>query len=217
MDIANATQANGRSQEAETELTSMGLSKVVGRLMRLRPALTERAGRATTMRELAYVGGYPNISAMLSDLDARDGLPNSPSSNSLPKKGAIKNGDSELTEANHEMLEWNRTRIRRFRPDVSAAIAGCISKAQLAAACGYDDPSKLFSTLGEWEKENGFQEMIRQQKLTLEAAVTKARQKRDQNIGKELRNANEVKEQVPTPLTKKQRKKAKNEKKYGKK
>ena len=191
----------------------MGLSKVVGRLMRLRPALTERAGRATTMRELAYVGGYPNISAMLSDLDARDGLPNSPSSNPLPKKAATKKGDDELAKANHEMLEWNRTRLRRFRPDLSVAIAGCTTKAQLAAAYGYVGPSVLFSTLGEWEKENGFQEMIRQQKVTLEAAITRARQKRDDDIVQELRDANKAKEQEPAPLSKKQKKKAKNKKK----
>lgn len=51
----------------------------------------------------------------------------------------------------------------------------------MAAACGYDSPSKLFSVLSEWEAQNGLLETTRQERDALKAAVRKALQERVAN------------------------------------
>lgn len=207
----NAIQGNGPSQHVETKINSTEVFETTKRLMRLRPALAERARSAATMRELASIGGYPNVSTMLNDLDARDGLSQFPSSKPLTKQGSKENSDHETADPEQEMLEWNLTRVRRFHPEFSSAISHCTSKMQIATACGYVDSSVLFSRLSNWEKENGFQEMIRQQKVVLDAAITKAQVERKANKVRKLQGANSVKE--PELVTKKKKKKLRNKNK----
>jgi hypothetical protein len=130
------------------------------------------------MRQLAGIGGYVHVHMMMRDLDSRDGVSSLPSLQTpakVPQEHYITTGSAD-PEA--DLVEWNRMRTRRFRPDLSAAIDRCTSKAQMAAACGYDGPSKLFSVLSEWEAQNGLLETTRQQRDVFKGAVTKALQER---------------------------------------
>lgn len=194
---ANTDQVDAVNQYDFTPTMTVELNQTIKRLQLLRPSLAERAQVATNMQQLAGIGGYAHVHVMMQDLDTRARTSNVLTGKSGATLRSAQYIHPTLTDPEGERLEWIRMRMRRFRPDLAAAIDACTSKAHIGAACGYGDNGKLFSTLADWETKNGLSQGIKQQADAFKAAIT---------------NANEEKK-AQTAKAKKQRKKARSKNK----
>jgi hypothetical protein len=174
---ANVKQNDDPTKNDLTPAKTAELNQTISRLSLLRPALAERAQDAVNMRALAGVGGYAHVHVMMRDLDARARLLNSQSGEPGLTILRAQPIPTTFVDFRGDRWEWTRMRMRRFRPDLIAAIDGCPGKSKLAEACGYEDNGKLFEGLMEWETKNGFAKEVQQQGMAFKSQKMAEREK----------------------------------------